>query len=88
MQIDVYSKDNCGQCNQVKSLIKQKCLEYNEYMLGKDVQIEDLKERVASVNSDIPLRSAPQIFVDSKHIGGYQDFVAWLSYQENNCSLN
>ena len=86
MNIEIYSKDSCVQCNQAKFLLKQKCFEYNEYVLGKDVTVQDLQKRVDEVHSTKPLRSAPQIFVDDEHIGEYKDFVVFLANQEAICN--
>lgn len=86
MNIEIYSKENCGQCSQAKSLITQKCFDYSEHMLGKDVTIQELQARVADVKSTKPLRSAPQIFIDNEHIGEYKDLVAFLANQEAICN--
>jgi glutaredoxin len=85
MQIEIYSKDMCGQCNQAKALLKQKCYDYVEHILGKDATIQDLQKRAADANSNKPLRSAPQIFVDGEHIGEFKDFQAFLSDKEAVC---
>lgn len=84
MNIEIYSKDACGQCMQAKSIIKHKCggLEYKEYILGKDVSLQDLQLRVVEANSDKPVRSAPQIFIDGEHIGEYKDLVAFIATME------
>jgi glutaredoxin len=86
MQIEIYSKDSCGQCVQAKTIMKQKCFDYVEHILGKDVTIQDLQKRVTEANSDKPLRSAPQIFVDGEHVGEFKDFVAFMSTQEAACA--
>lgn len=88
MNIEIYSKDMCGQCNQAKMLIKQKCFDYKEYVLGKDATIQDLQQRVTEANSSKPLRSAPQIFIDGQHIGEYSDFVAYFAKQDPQCESN
>ena len=86
MNIEIYSKDACVQCNQAKFLMKQKCFDYNEYILGKDVSVQDLQARVSEVKSDKPIRSAPQIFIDNQHIGEYKDLVEFLASQEAQCN--
>jgi len=87
MNIEIYSKDACGQCIQAKSLIKNKgCEDYKEYILGKDASLQDLQLRVTEANSDKPVRSAPQIFIDGEHIGEYRDLVAFLATNDG-CSV-
>lgn len=87
MNIEIYSKDACGQCIQAKTLIKNKgCSEYKEYILGKDASLQELQLRVTEANSGKPVRSAPQIFIDGEHIGEYRDLVAFLATSEG-CSV-
>ena len=85
MHIEIYSKDSCGQCVQAKNMIKQKCYGYDEYILGKDVTIEDLQNRVKESNSNKPLRTAPQIFIDGNHLGAFDDLVTFLRTADAAC---
>jgi glutaredoxin len=86
MNIEIYSKDSCVQCTQAKFLMKQKCFEYDEYILGQDVTVQDLQKRVLEAKSTKAVRSAPQIFINNEHIGEYKDLVAFLATQENSCN--
>jgi glutaredoxin 3 len=75
MKIDIYSKDACSFCIQAKSLVKQKCLDFNEFIIGKDIQIPELQTKVGST----PVRTAPQIFVNDAYVGGFIDLKTYLS---------
>lgn len=86
MNIEIYSKDACGMCVQAKSLIRKNCLDYQEYVLGKDVSLDDLRDRVQTSNSNKPVRAAPQIFIDGEHVGEYGDLVKFLSTNTVGCS--
>lgn len=85
MNIEIYSKDACGQCMTAKSLLKSKCIPYNELILGKDVTIQDLQNRVAALNSTKPLRSAPQIIIDNEHVGELKDLIEFLKDKDPLC---
>jgi glutaredoxin 3 len=60
----VWSQTNCPACNQAKTLLDTKGISYEVKMLGADVTKQDLLEAVPGA------RSVPQIFLDSKYIGG------------------
>lgn len=86
MNIELYSKDACGQCMTAKSLLKSKCIPFNEIILGKDVSVQDLQKRVQELNSDKPLRSAPQIIIDNQHVGELKDLIEFLKDKEPLCN--
>ena len=55
-----------------KDLLKQKGIEYEERSLAKEWKVQQLLEAVPGA------RSVPQIFVDEKYIGGYEELVEHL----------
>jgi len=55
-----------------KDLLKQKGIEYEERNLAKDWKVQQLLEAVPGA------RSVPQIFLDDKYIGGYDELVEHL----------
>jgi glutaredoxin 3 len=68
--VQVYSKSNCPYCVLAKNLLSEKGVSFQEINLdGKDRELKELKERTG-------LRTVPQIFIDDKLIGGYQDLAA------------
>ena len=68
----VWSNIGCHFCEMAKDLLKQKGIEYEERNLAKDWKIQDLLEVAPGA------RSVPQIFVDDKYIGGYEELVEHL----------
>lgn len=70
----IYTKDNCDWCIKAKNLLNSCGIEYTELKLGTDYQKEDLR---ALVPEHLPL-TVPQVFVQSKRIGGYEDLAEYL----------
>lgn len=64
-RIIVWSKQNCPQCEQAKSYLKSKNIEFEERTIGNGWSREQLIEHVPNA------KSVPQIFIDDVHIGGY-----------------
>ena len=69
----VWSNIGCHFCEMAKDLLKQKGIEYEERNLAKDWKVQQLLEAVPNA------RSVPQIFVDDKYIGGYDELVKQLN---------
>ena len=69
----VWSNIGCHFCEMAKTLLKQKGIEYEERNLAKNWKIQDLLEVAPGA------RSVPQIFVDDKYIGGYDNLVEYLN---------
>lgn len=73
MNAVVWSKDNCPYCEQAKSLLKLKGIQYEERNINSgNWTKEQLLEAVPSA------KSVPQIFLDEEHVGGYQELVRRL----------
>ena len=60
-RVTIYSKDGCVWCDRAASLCKAKGINYTVLKLGVDYEVEDF--------------NSPQIYVDGKHVGGYDDLV-------------
>ena len=71
MTITIYSKPNCTFCVKAKNLVKSLGLEYEEKMFGIDFKTPD--ELFEAVGKQV--RTMPQIIIDDKHIGGYNELV-------------
>jgi|TARA_B100002003_G_scaffold150220_1_gene139256 glutaredoxin 3 len=69
MKAVVWSNIGCHFCEMAKTLLEQKGIEYEERNLAKDWKVQDLLEAVPTA------RSVPQIFVDDKYIGNYDNLV-------------
>ncbi len=68
-KIEVYSKEWCPYCAKAKSLFKAKDLEFEEIDITSDADGE------AQMIRRSRRRTVPQIFIDDKAIGGYDDLA-------------
>ena len=69
-KIEMYTSANCAYCVAAKNLLKSKGLEYAEIRLDTDpVRREEMLARAQR-------RTVPQIFVNDRLVGGYDDLVA------------
>ena len=71
MTITIYSKPNCVFCDKAKTMVKKLGLNYEEKMFGKDFNSPD--ELYKAVGKQV--RTMPQIQIDGKLIGGYNQLV-------------
>lgn len=68
MNIEIWSKDNCQFCDMAKRWFASQGLEFKENKIGYNgITREMLLEKVPGA------RSVPQIFIDDKLIGGWDD---------------
>jgi len=73
LQITVYSKSACPQCDSVKSLLKSRSLAFDE------VKIDDEAERLAFYAKCGPsVRQMPQVFINGQRVGGLAGVQAAL----------
>ena len=74
MKIVIYSKQNCVYCSKAKHLVKSLGLEYEEKMMesfdSPQAMLEDIGKQV---------RTMPQIKIDDKLIGGYNQLVEYFA---------
>lgn len=73
MKAVIWSKYNCPFCDQAKLLLGSKEIQYEERKIGDGWTKEDLLEAVPGA------RSVPQIFIDNRLVGGYNDLVKELT---------
>ena len=70
MNITIFSKNNCVFCNKAKHLVKSLGYEYTEKKMEEfdspQAMLEDIGKQV---------RTMPQIKIDGKLIGGYNQLV-------------
>lgn len=70
-KIEVYSTTYCPYCVRAKALLDAKDLDYQEIdVTGKD------EARIALVEKSGGRKTVPQIFINDKPIGGYDDLRA------------
>lgn len=70
MSIKIFTKNYCGFCFAAKNLLTSRGLDYEEI----DVTHDALKEKEMRELSG--RRTVPQIFIDGKSIGGYDELLA------------
>ena len=72
MNITVYTKSNCPNCEAAKLLLKANRLDFTEIGL-------DIEERRANFMAAYPeARQMPQIFIDGQRVGGFAGLQAAL----------
>ena len=72
MSVVVYTKDLCGYCDAAKSLLRRMNVRFNEAKIGTDITKEELLEIAPNA------RTAPQIVINNKVVGGYDDLVEYI----------
>jgi len=70
-KIEVYSTAVCPYCVAAKNLLKSKGLEWTEVRVDTDAV-----QRDAMLARSGGRRTVPQIFINDRHVGGYDDLVA------------
>jgi glutaredoxin len=74
LNITVYSKSACPQCESAKMLLKSKSLTFEE------IRIDDEAERLEFYAKCGPsVRQMPQIFINDQRVGGLQGLQAALA---------
>lgn len=66
-QVTVYTLNHCPYCKWVKELLTRKGVSFIEIDVTDDA---DLREKIALASGQ---KTAPQIFIDGKPIGGYEE---------------
>ena len=69
-KIIIYTSDNCSFCRSAKAMFKEKKLKFKEINISKNDKLKN--EMIKKSNG---MMTVPQIFVNSKHIGGYEDLI-------------
>jgi glutaredoxin len=67
MKAILWSKDQCTFCEQAKSLLEMKGIEYEVRNIMHDWTREQLLEAVPNA------RTVPQIFLDEEYVGGFNE---------------
>jgi len=69
-KVVIYSKDNCPYCDWAKQLLDNKKVSYEEFHVDRDPQkLQEMLELSGR-------RTTPQIFINNKSIGGFDDLSA------------
>lgn len=67
VNIEIYTKQHCPYCDRAKQLLTHKNVTWTEYAIDED---EDKREEMMRRSG---LRTVPQIFINGKSIGGFDD---------------
>ncbi|WP_256300020.1 glutaredoxin 3 [Haloarchaeobius salinus] len=69
--VEIYTKENCPYCEKAKDLFDEKGVEYEEYNVTGDEELfDEMVERAEG------RKTAPEVFVDDKLVGGWDDTSA------------
>ncbi len=68
-KIEIYTLEWCPYCEKTKALLKSKGFSYEESNLNEEDIKEEMEERTGGA------KTVPQIFIDDKHIGGYDQLI-------------
>jgi glutaredoxin 3 len=69
-KVIMYTKDNCPYCDWAKQLLDSKKIQYTQIAVDKDPA--KLQEMMTASGR----RTVPQIFINDKSIGGFDDLSA------------
>lgn len=71
-KVEIYSLPACSWCVQAKEYLKSQGISFAEIRIDRDIENgRDTLEKLTGGE-----RSVPQIFIDGKHIGGYDELIA------------
>ena len=76
MKIVVYSKPACQYCDKAKALLTRLGHNYTEKVVTKDISLEEFFKELGKT-----VRTIPQIVIDEKHIGGYNELTEYFADQ-------
>lgn len=68
-QVTIYSTAICPYCSRARSLLKRKGVHFEEIAVDHD------PEQMAIMVERSRRHTVPQIFIDDRHIGGYDDMA-------------
>ena len=67
-KITIYLTQTCGFCHAAKRLLEESGISYDEIDISSDLKI---REEMMSKSNE--RRAVPQIFLNSKHVGGFYE---------------
>ncbi len=76
MNIVIYTKSGCPNCDQAKQLLKSKGMDYEERNAEDVMVFMKLMEQYPEV------RQMPQIFFKGERIGGFAGLREWIKWKE------
>ncbi|NJM60511.1 MAG: glutathione peroxidase, partial [Oscillatoriales cyanobacterium RU_3_3] len=70
--VSLFAKMGCPFCAKAKTMLKEKGLDYEEIVLGRDATTRSLRAVTGAT-------TVPQVFIDGKLIGGSEALESYLS---------
>ena len=77
MKIVIYTQDSCTYCISAKREFEIRVWKYTSHNIKNADNYNNLKELLPDV------KTVPQIWIDDKHIGGYDELLEWLFVPSN-----
>jgi len=77
MKIVIYTQDSCTHCNSAKREFETRGWKYTSHNIKHTDNYDNLKELLPEV------KTVPQIWIDEKYIGGYDELLEWLFVPSN-----
>ena len=74
MKVELYTKDQCIWCDRAKGLLNAHSINFVEFDLSNNEERLKFYENIGN-----NVKTVPQVFIDDKRIGGYQDLKEWLN---------
>ncbi|MGH7831553.1 MAG: glutaredoxin 3 [Candidatus Binatia bacterium] len=66
-KVVVYTKDYCAFCRHAKALLRSKNVDFEEIDVTQNAQVQEEVFRLSG------RRTVPQIFIDDKAVGGFEE---------------
>ncbi|MBD3657836.1 MULTISPECIES: GrxA family glutaredoxin [Marinobacter] len=77
-RVTIYGRYSCGFCVGAKNLCERKGFDFQFVdMIAEDMTKADIEKIIGK-----PVMTVPQILVGQQHIGGYDQFSAWVRDRE------
>ena len=70
VKVEMYSTGLCPYCVRARMLLEKKGVTFIEYRIDKEVDLRGEMEQRSRRSS------VPQIFINDKHVGGYDDIAS------------
>ena len=68
--IVIYGTETCSYCSAARMLLKKKGLDYEDILVSRDPELRAKMERLSGG------RTVPQIFINDRPIGGFDELYA------------
>lgn len=69
VKVEIYTSAMCSYCSRARHLLQKKGIQYTEYKVDSDYALRTEMEQRSHRTS------VPQIFIDNRHIGGFDDMA-------------